>query len=310
MFDIIINEPLPAGRNIKIYQGQRWRYPSMTDVKFINKDTIVAAHRYGCKVYLISIRMDGYQILDSMTLMHNSAPYQTESFIILNNVIYLISFTNIMFIIDILPSNHLKQRSFIKLSCDKSLSFHGIAARGDFVYVTPSKKTNGREHVVTYNICNGEVSKVACLGDSIRVKGLAFLPNNLIIVIINYKAKTSMIEKGHTFDGAVRLYTLDFALLDSIEVPLTHFDVIVVTGHTFYATGADLEGGYIFKGTVNTSTQKIVSVCGYPVHDFPHGIDIIDTTIVYTSYTTSGIHFISEDALDAKANPVMVHAIS
>lgn len=286
----------------------------MTDVKFIDKDTIVAAHRYGCKVYLISIRVDGYQILDSMTLMHNSVPYQTESFIILNNVIYLISFTNIMFIIDILSSNHLKQRSSLKLSCDKSVSFHGIAARGDFIYVTPSKKTNGREHIVTYNSRNGQLSKVACLGDSIRVKGLAFLPNNLIVVIINYKAKTSMVEKGHTFDGAVRLYTLDFALLDSIEVPLTHFDAIVTTGHTFYATGADLHGGYIYKGIVNTSIKKIVYVCGYPVHDFPHGIDIIDvldcTTIAYTSYTTSGIHFISQDALDAKANPVMVHAIS
>lgn len=275
----------------------------MTDVKFIDKDTIVAAHRYGCKVYLISIHFDGYQILDSMTLMHNGVPYQTEAFIVLNNVIYLISFTNIMFIIDILPSNHLKQRNCIKLSCDKSVSFHGIAARGDFVYVTPSKKTIGIEHIVTYNVNNGQLSKVACLGDSIRVKGLAFLPNDLIIVIINYKAKTSMIEKGHTFDGAVRLYTLDFTLLDSIEVPLTHFDAIVTTGHKFYATGADLDGGYIFKGKVNTSIEKIESVCGYPVHDFPHGIDILDTIIAYTSYTTSGIHFINEDALDADTKP-------
>ena len=54
VMDIVIEEPVNKFAN-KLYQGQRWRYPSMTDVKFINDEYIVAAHRYGCKVYVIRL---------------------------------------------------------------------------------------------------------------------------------------------------------------------------------------------------------------------------------------------------------------
>ena len=86
--DIVIEEPLNHFA-LKIYQGSRWRYPTMTDVKFLDNQHIVAAHRYGCKVYVIHIDEENkrFTIIDSIQLMHKNRPYQTESFTIVDNTI-------------------------------------------------------------------------------------------------------------------------------------------------------------------------------------------------------------------------------
>ena len=300
--DIIINEPLNKYAT-KIYQGTRWRYPSMTDVKFIDDEYIVAAHRYGCKVYVIHIHNDTYTIVDTLTMTYNGIPFQTESFVIMNNTIYMISFKNVMTIIDILSDYTLQQRSSIILG-DADVPFHGVALRNNCVYITPSKKKLGTEYILSYNTSNGDITQVATLGDNIRVKDLTFLDNDLIIVVVNYKTTTSMAEEGHMFNGSIRLYTLDYELIDVIELPFTHFDGVICKNNVFYATGADLTDGYIYKGVVEDN--KIVSINQYQVNDFPHGIDINNNKIAYTSYSTSGIHIIDESTL---VNSIVVYDI-
>jgi hypothetical protein len=292
--DIIITEPLNRFAT-KLYQGQRWRYPSMTDVKFLDNEYIVAAHRYGCKVYILQKQTNAFVIVRTLTLTYNGSPYPTESFTIVNNTIYMISFTNVMTIIGIMPDYSLKQMSSIQLHSN-DVTCHGIAYHDNCLYITPSKKTIGTEYIVSYNTLNGELKQITSLGDDIRVKNLTFLPNDLVVVIVNYKTKTTMMDIGHKFNGSIRLYTLDFKQLDSIEVPLTHFDDIVSKNNIFYATGADLEGGYIYKGIVEDN--RFTSIYKHQTHDFPHGIDIKENTIAYTSYATSGIHFIDETELD------------
>lgn len=290
--NIIINEPFTKYA-LKIYQGQKWRYASMTDVKFINKDYIIAAHRYACKIYSIHLLNENneYEIIDTCIMTYNNHPYQTESFVICNNKIYMLSFSNILTIIDILPNYKLKQIKSIQLN-NNNISFHGIALKANHIYLTPSNKSIGTEYILSFNIHNETITNVSSLGENIRVKGLSFLPNDRIIVLINYKTNTSMIEKGHIFDGAIRLYTNDFTLLDAIEVPQTHFDMVINKENVFYATGADVENGYIYKGIIND--DKITNLTLHEVNNFPHGIDILEDRIIYTSYLTSGIHSFQE----------------
>lgn len=299
--DIVINEPLNKFAN-KIYQGQRWRYPSMTDVKFIDDEYIVAAHRYSCKVYVIRLHNNNtFTIVYTLIMTYNGNSYQTESFVIVNNKIYMISFSNVMTIIDILPDYTLQQKQSVILD-NSNIPFHGIALLNQNIYITPSRKTIGTEYILSYNIWNGEIKNIATLGDNIRVKHLTFFDNELIVVVMNYKTDTSMAQQGHTFNGSIRLYTIGYELLDNAEIPLTHFDCVVCKGNVFYATGADLIGGYIYKGVVND--RKIKSIIKYQVNDFPHGIDIRNNVIAYTSYSTSGIHIIEDDNL---VNPIVVH---
>lgn len=294
--EIIIQEPLNKFA-IKLYQGSRWRYPSMTDVKFLDNQYIIAAHRFSGKIYSIHIdeEKQSFTIIDRIQLMHKNKPYQTESFIIVDNTIYMISFSNIITFIDILPNYHLQQKkTFLKL-VSQDIPFHGITKKEHVVYVSPSRKQIGTEYILSYNTFTNQVSNVATLGENIRVKSLAFLSNGLIVVIVNFKEDTSMIETSHCFNGEIRLYSNEFILLDYVDVPYTHFDCICNDNCNFYATGANLQNGYIYNGKVNEN--KIESLYAYEVNDFPHGIDILDNKIAYTSYTTSGIHIIDKSTL-------------
>lgn len=298
--DIIINEPLNKFAT-KMYQGSRWRYPSMTDVKFLNDHHLIAAHRYGCKLYLIKLQYDTFTVIDTLIMTYNGNPYKTESFVIMDNTIYMISFSNVMTVIDILPDYTLKQRNSIILDRN-NVPFHGITIRNTDIYITPSRKMTGDEYIICYNTLNNQITNTASLGNNIRVKDMTFLENGLIVILVNYKTLTSMTEDGHLFNGSIRLYTTEYELLDTVEVPLTHFDAVICKNNKFYATGADLESGYIFKGTVEDN--KIKSILKHQVNDFPHGIDMKDNKIVYTSYSTSGIHIIDESTL---INPVVVY---
>jgi hypothetical protein len=291
--DIVIEEPL-NNYAIKLYQEERWRYPSMTDVKFFRDNHIIAAHRYGCKVYMICVDNNKHTVTHSIKISYNGKPYQTESFIVINNKIYMLSFSNVMTLIDILPDLTLKQRKHVVINIDKGyIPYHGIAFKDHTIYLTPSNKSIGTEHIITFDTITGRLTKQVSLGENIRVKALTFLPNDVLVVVVNYKEITTMATKGHTFNGSIRVYSHNFTLLHSIEVPLTHFDGIVSDGNLFYATGADTRCGYIYKGSV--VENKITSLEAFQVHDFPHGIDVKDNIIAYTSYATSGIHFVSTD---------------
>lgn len=60
--------------------------------------------------------------------------------------------------------------------------------------------------------------------------------------------------------------------------------------------------GYLYKGVVEN--RKIVSINKFKTNDFPHGIDVRDNKIAYTSYSTSGIHIITDIEL---VNPIVVY---
>jgi hypothetical protein len=94
-------------------------------------------------------------------------------------------------------------------------------------------------------------------------------------------------------------------MLDSVDIPYTHFDAVCRDERSFYATGANLQHGYIFKG--NVQNNIISKLCAYQVHDFPHGIDVIDNTIAYTSYSTSGIHFMDKSVLSCERDDTIVY---
>jgi hypothetical protein len=304
--DIIIQEPLNHFA-MKLYQGSRWRYPSMTDVKFLDNQYIIVAHRFSGKIYVIHIDevKQSFTIIDNIQLKHNNKPYQTESFIVLNNTIYMLSYSNIMTFIDILPNYHLQQRqSFLKL-VNQDIPFHGITKKDHLIYVTPSRKHTGTEYILSYNTLNNQLSNVATLGDNIRVKSLAFLSNGLIVVLVNFKENSSMIETSHFFNGEIRLYSEEFVLLDYVDVPYTHFDCICSDQCNFYGTGANLQNGYIFIGKVNGNT--IETLYAYQVNDFPHGIDILDNKIAYTSYSTSGIHFLEKSEISNDIEKTVIY---
>ena len=75
--EIIRNIPKEPSEENSVFwkQGEflkdQGRAVTMTDVKFINKDTLVACHRAAAEVYLIKIINNTFQIIDSMVLIKN-----------------------------------------------------------------------------------------------------------------------------------------------------------------------------------------------------------------------------------------------
>ena len=289
--DIRIIEPSTNFSQI-IYQGSDSRCSTMTDVKWISEKRIIAAHRFAGKIYIIDLSGLEYNILTTYTHRHNNELYQTEAFELNKEKtrIYLICYTEFLFILDILPTNKIVCTKSIKLN-SFNVPYHGVRIYDNHVYITPSAKSIGFETIKKMNIENYAITDIATSHDNIRIKHISFLENNSILLLINYKTDTTMNMKNHCSTGSLRLYSSDFqTVIDSYELPSAQLDSIVTTNYTFYATCRDLKSGFLLKGKVHNN--KIIVEKRIPCEDFPHGIDILEDKIAYTSYSTSGIHFI------------------
>ncbi len=266
----------------------------MTDVKWISDTRIIAAHRYAGKIYIIDIFGDEYKIISTYTHTYKNKLYATEMFDIdkERQKIYLICFTEMFFILDILPTDTIVCVKSVQLNT-ANIPYHGIRLNMNHIFITPSYKNYGIEAIKKYDIHDNRVTDINLPDKNIRIKHITFLPDNTILLFICYKTDTSMAMSTHCSSGCIRLYSPDFrTILDTYELPSIHSDSIVSQNYVFYATCRDLSQGFLLKGCIRN--QKIMEETRIACEDFPHGIDILGSKIAYTSYTTSGIHIIDD----------------
>jgi hypothetical protein len=84
-------------------------------------------------------------------------------------------------------------------------------------------------------------------------------------------------------------------LLDSIEIEKSQIDGSVIYKDYFFITlhcGID-KCGYIYIGKINNN--KLIFIKKVKCNNFPHGIDIYNNKLVYTSYANSSITIHSLD---------------
>lgn len=286
---IIIQEPLNHLAQ-KIYQGSQSRYPTMTDVKFIDHNRIVCAHRYGCKVYHIQLDDTAHTFLDKLTVTRHGQMTQTEMLDIHDTTIYLICYDQWMCIIDILHNSCLQIRKWILLTPHPA-THHGIRVHGEHVYITPSKSATNRTNIVRFHMITEQITYLPCLGQNLRIKNIVFLDNGLIVMVVNFNTRTSMLQPNHISTGAVQLYSSKFRLIQSIPAPNIHFDSICAEANRFYATGADTHSSYIYRGIIQNNVITEIKYITSPA-PFPHGIDIRGSTLAFTSYGESSVHVI------------------
>jgi hypothetical protein len=273
-----------------LYLGERSRTTTLTDVKFITSTRILVGHRYAGKLYLIDIIGDSYIIRHTLEVTRDGKRIQTEAFVVVGDTVYMIDYTEYLYCIKI-KNNILQQIYNIKLNNTKT-PYHGVFYHESHLYLTPSSRVHtNNEPVVKFDLNTHTILSFKAFSSTFRYKSLAILPNNNILLLLNYKAYTTyMTDKGHMTDSAIHLYSPSFELLDSKEIRDVHFDYITVANNYFYATGANKDGGFIYWG--NISDRILSDVNLYPVEDFPHGITIHNDILAYTSYTTSTVYFI------------------
>jgi hypothetical protein len=271
-----------------LYFGTRTRYATMTDVSFVSDTRIVAAHRYGRKLHVIDIDLPtgSHTIISSYDLhAMQEGIHQPEMLEIVGNQVFMICYSPMLFIFDLSSSGILTKVASFQLNSVRT-PYHGIQHHNGFLYLTPSNKSHGDDRIVKFKIADNSIDYAKSFG--IRIKDIGFCESGDVILIGNYKGKKAMIDPGSTFNATIRVCNSQFEETDRREFPLTHFDAVAVRGNDFYATASDMEGGWIYCGTVKDG--KIETLDKQGVSDFPHGINILGDILAYTSYATSSIY--------------------
>lgn len=284
----------------RIYLKDKSRIPSVTDVKFINRDIIIVAHRYAYKLYLIKIDFENeiYEILDTyLTIDDHKKIHFCESFKIKYNEtsknyeLYLIFFSNYLWIFDI----DLINNKFISKKLNNRNTYHGMKIYNNYLYLTPSNMliNNKLNNVLQLDLEKYNITymPLGSIKDNYRIKDICFINNNYVLLIINYKTATKLSTKNHISNGTFALFTfLSLQLLDKIEFKHVHFDKSIIHNNFFYITGQDEQNGKIYKGTIDLNNKKIIMLNNIIIDDFPHGLDIYQDLFSYTSYGTDSVH--------------------
>jgi hypothetical protein len=275
----------------KLYLNQETRYPTVTDIQFINDDLIIVAHRHASKIFLIKINPPHYEILDTLIITLNGKPHQTEALQVLKNKIYLICYSEYLFIIDICEK--LKITDIIKVNNNKT-PYHGIKKMNEFIYLTPSRKSEVCEPIIQFNTINKTYFSLP-IGDikkKYRIKDILFINEKLVVLPIIYKTKTFISDSQHKSNGMIGLFSFpDFKLLDTKEFQNIHFDLGTNFNNKFIICTQDQDGGFLYTGEVNNN--KIGGIKKISVAGFPHGVAIHNNLLAYTSYETSSVYILS-----------------
>lgn len=280
----------------KIYLKDKSRLPSVTDVKFINKNLLVVAHRYAYKLYLIKIDYDNksYEILDTFITKEENKIHFCESFEMKENRIYLIFFSNILWILDIINDKFVLYKNLFLKNYN---TYHGIKIHQHAIYLSPSnmKMSGFKDNLLKIDLNNNYAISYMPIGDiknHYRIKDILFVNENLILCIIIYKTNIPLAIKNQIFNGAFMLFTFpEFKLLDKVEYNCVHFDRVILSKDkdSFYVTGQNEKCGIIYKGMVNIEDKKINMLKEFEVDDFPHGLDICEKLFSYTSYGSNSL---------------------
>lgn len=280
--EYIFNEPIqPDWKQGYFWFGSQKRIATVTDVKFISDNKLIVAHRANAKLYLIEINNNKYKILNTLLLKFNNKYYYPDLISIENNRIFMTAYTNISCIIDIV-NNKLKFVKLIKIH--NYISYHGCCVKNNLIYYGGVKDKDDNTPLTIYNYNTNETKNIKINYDR-RIKAITIYNDNIVLCLDGYNTRSIL------FDSWVMYYKLTntIELLDSIHIPNTQIDGLVIHNNYFFITlhdGSD-RCGYVYIGSIND--DNITYVKKVKCNNFPHGIDIYNNKLVYTSYANSSV---------------------
>ncbi len=301
----IIEEKVPSEKinnNVfwklgEFYLKDQKRTATITDVKFISENTLVAAHRAAAKLYLIEYNNNKFTIIDTLLLdtakeswdpikrYSNRRFFHPDLITLQGNTIYISEYTNRCCIVDIVK-NKLVYKKVVNLG--RKVSFHGCYSDGNDIMFGCVKTGN----ITVYNEKPKTIKTLRTeTGIGKRIKTIG-KEDNYIILGVDQQSGPSIKNPGAIINTWINLYDNQNEkpiLLDSLAIPITQID-----GHKFYQgshfftmhDGTD-KTGYICIIKINN--QKLNLIKKIPCNHFPHGIDALNDKLIYSSYATSSI---------------------
>jgi len=299
MYDVyrmeyIFNEIIPTyWKQGYLSFGDQKRIATVTDVRFVSDDILLVAHRACAKLYLIKIHDSTYTILDTLLLKINDTYYHPDSICVHKNRIYMTAYTNTSCIVDIIDTR-LQLVTVIQIHT--YIQYHGCCATDNVIYYGGVKDKDNNTPYTVYNT-NTKTFTHMKMNYNRRIKSISVWNDNILLGLDDLHTKK-------VYDSYIMYYTLDTnILLDSIHIKNSQIDGSVIYKNYFFITlhsGID-KCGYIYIGTIHHT--NITFVKKVRCNDFPHGIDVYNNTLAYTSYANSSItvHSLS-DFIDETRN--------
>jgi len=168
-------------------------------------------------------------------------------------------------------------------STDSRLYFGGVKSRDNNTFITIYEKNKpGADWNGDFKANPIEMK----LGVNRRVKSLARHNDDLVLVC---DGKT---QHQRVFNSYIMLYKLNstqMTFLNEVVLENAEVDGLVMQGDKFFATvhSADDKCGYIVIGEILEDTVRVLKKV--KCVSFPHGIDVCNGKLAYTSYTNSSI---------------------
>jgi len=282
--EYIFNEIIPTyWKQGYFYLGNQKRIATVTDVKFLSDDKLIVAHRAAAKLYLVKINNDTYEIIDSILLKINDSYFHPDLISIQNNRIYMTAYTNMACLVDIID-NKLNIVKLMKI--DEYVQYHGCLVVNNLVYFGGIKSSNKNTPLTIYNYDTNQIINIKTNYNR-RIKTIQVINNNNILLGVDTNISDSTI-----FDSWIMYYKLHnnkLLLLDSIYIKNAQIDGSMIYNNYFFMTlhSEIYKCGYIYIGSFTDTNIKFIKKV--PCNDFPHGIDIYNNKLAYTSYTNSSV---------------------
>jgi hypothetical protein len=270
-----------------IFTGAISRNPTVTDVKFISPTRLIAANRQAAKLYLIEKSDSGFKILYTLDTVFDGTPYHTDLFDIKNNIIYATTYTNTVCIYKIVD-NVLEFKKAVKLHSTNK--YHGVYVHNSNVFFTPAV---GISTIAIYSIDSDIVKHILPerIGTN-RIKDICFINNSHVILLLTTDTPCEYPKEYDAFIALYNFNTAGFKYIQKLTFKNTHLDSVIAKHNKVYVTAqSPTSSGILFVCEVKDNILRLLETKS--VQGFPHGIDIYDKTLAYTSYITSGIHFIT-----------------
>lgn len=296
--ELIIKKTIPVKPNNtnKIFWKQNIfflekfsRIATVTDVKFLNKNILVVAHREAAELYLIKIKDTKLEIVDSLILTNEpdktkyGDAFHPDLISIDKNTIYMTCYGSMCCIVKII-NDKLIYHSIILLN-KKGISYHGICVKNQFLYLGGCNYTDRTTLLTKYNTRNGKISKIKTGINGYRIKTIDIYQNKFIFgldtgggVYKDYKFMMYVNTKGK-LNKVYETNTVNNSQVDGSIVYKNHYFSTVHEGNQ--------RSGYILVYRIHSNHLTLVNKV--KCHDFPHGIDIFDNKLAYTSYSKSSI---------------------
>ena len=276
----------------EFYLNEERRVATVTDVKFLTKNKLIVAHRAAAKIYLIEVRGGDCNVLDSITLdtgehLNSKRPkrryFHPDLMTVNKDRIYLTEYSKRCGVVDVIE-DRLLFKGVVEVD---ELRYHGCFHGGEAVLF--GSVENGC--VVKYVEETNENDRIKVLdGDKKRVKTVGMDGENYVLGLDQKSGYYK--ELGAGVDSWFDLCKMNNGVLhklDSLGFPNAQLDGHVYHGGYHFITLHDgnEECGKIIVVKISNNKLKIVNKV--KCNDFPHGIDVYENRLAYTSYSSESI---------------------